>query len=225
MIEGIAFQTNILALNAAVRERLARETKGAASRWWPARVRTLAQRSASAAKEIRTLISRAVGRVETGVELVDKTGTTIQAASDAIAKLSGVMRDIAAAAAEQSAGIDQVGDAVTQMDSVTQQNAALVEAGRRGSADVDRAGEVAGSVDSNFPVQDHARERRVWRRTCAEKQVDLGDRGVMTVGEVECGRYCPTPVRALCVKPFRSEQPACHNRPAHQPLHCCHVLR
>ncbi|CAB3726750.1 methyl-accepting chemotaxis protein [Paraburkholderia rhynchosiae] len=126
VIEGIAFQTNILALNAAVEAaRAGDEGRGFAV--VAGEVRTLAQRSASAAKEIRTLISRAVGRVENGVELVDKTGATIQAASEAIAKLSGVMRDIAAAAAEQSAGIDQVGDAVTQMDSVTQQNAALVE--------------------------------------------------------------------------------------------------
>ncbi|CAH2796753.1 MAG: Methyl-accepting chemotaxis sensor/transducer protein [uncultured Paraburkholderia sp.] len=126
VIEGIAFQTNILALNAAVEAaRAGDEGRGFAV--VAGEVRTLAQRSASAAKEIRTLISRAVGRVENGVELVDKTGTTIQAASEAIAKLSGVMRDIAAAAAGQSAGIDQVGDAVSQMDSVTQQNAALVE--------------------------------------------------------------------------------------------------
>jgi methyl-accepting chemotaxis protein len=126
VIEGIAFQTNILALNAAVEAaRAGDEGRGFAV--VAGEVRTLAQRSASAAKEIRALISRAAGRVESGVELVGKTGTAIQAASEAIAKLSGVMRDIAAAAAEQSAGIDQVGDAVTQMDSVTQQNAALVE--------------------------------------------------------------------------------------------------
>jgi len=126
VIEGIAFQTNILALNAAVEAaRAGDEGRGFAV--VAGEVRTLAQRSAAAAKEIRTLISRAVGRVENGVELVDKTGTTIQAASEAIGRLSGVMRDIAAAASEQSAGIDQVGDAVSQMDSVTQQNAALVE--------------------------------------------------------------------------------------------------
>jgi len=126
VIEGIAFQTNILALNAAVEAARAGE-EGRGFAVVAGEVRTLAQRSASAAKEIRALISRAAGRVENGVELVGKTGTTIHAASDAIAKLSGVMRDIAAAAAEQSAGIDQVGDAVSQMDSVTQQNAALVE--------------------------------------------------------------------------------------------------
>ncbi|PRY08006.1 methyl-accepting chemotaxis protein [Paraburkholderia sp. BL25I1N1] len=126
VIEGIAFQTNILALNAAVEAARA----GDAGRGFAVvagEVRTLAQRSAAAAKEIRTLISRAVDKVGTGAEFVGQTGATIHSAREAIAKVSGVMRDIAAAAAEQSAGIDQVGDAVTQMDSVTQQNAALVE--------------------------------------------------------------------------------------------------
>ncbi|ACD18501.1 methyl-accepting chemotaxis protein [Paraburkholderia phytofirmans] len=126
VIEGIAFQTNILALNAAVEAARA----GDAGRGFAVvagEVRTLAQRSAAAAKEIRALISHAVDKVGTGAEFVGQTGATIHSAREAIAKVSGVMRDIAAAAAEQSAGIDQVGDAVAQMDSVTQQNAALVE--------------------------------------------------------------------------------------------------
>ncbi|MFL9867213.1 methyl-accepting chemotaxis protein [Paraburkholderia fungorum] len=126
VIEGIAFQTNILALNAAVEAaRAGDEGRGFAV--VAGEVRTLAQRSAGAAKEIRVLISRAAGKVQNGVELVDKTGLTIEAARDAIARVSGVMREITAATAEQSAGINQVNIAVTQMDSMTQQNAALVE--------------------------------------------------------------------------------------------------
>ncbi|MGP8437679.1 methyl-accepting chemotaxis protein [Paraburkholderia fungorum] len=126
VIEGIAFQTNILALNAAVEAaRAGDEGRGFAV--VAGEVRTLAQRSASAAKEIRVLINRAVGKVQSGVELVDKTGQTIEAARDAIARVSGVVHEITAAAKEQSAGINQVNIAVTQMDSMTQQNAALVE--------------------------------------------------------------------------------------------------
>jgi len=162
VIEGIAFQTNILALNAAVEAaRAGDEGRGFAV--VAGEVRTLAQRSAAAAKEIRTLISRAVGRVETGVELVDKTGTTIQAASDAIAKLSGVMRDIAAAAAEQSAGIDQVGDAVTQMDSVTQQNAALVEEAAAVAQTLTEQARLLEASIRTFQVQDDSHESGVGR--------------------------------------------------------------
>lgn len=126
VIEGIAFQTNILALNAAVEAaRAGDEGRGFAV--VASEVRMLAQRSAAAAKEIRVLISRAAGKVQNGVELVDKTGLTIEAARDAIARVSGVVREITAATAEQSAGINQVNVAVTQMDGMTQQNAALVE--------------------------------------------------------------------------------------------------
>jgi methyl-accepting chemotaxis protein len=126
VIEGIAFQTNILALNAAVEAARAGE-QGRGFAVVAAEVRSLAHRSASAAKEVRELIGNAVGKVGNGTELVERAGGTIDGARAAIAKVSGVVQEIAAAASEQSAGIEQVNLAVTQMDGLTQQNAALVE--------------------------------------------------------------------------------------------------
>lgn len=125
-IEGIAFQTNILALNAAVEAARAGE-QGRGFAVVAGEVRTLAQRSGTAAKEIRDLISRSVDRIGGGATLVENTGSTIEKARDAIVRVTAVVREIASAATEQSAGLDQVNLAVTQMDGMTQQNAALVE--------------------------------------------------------------------------------------------------
>jgi len=126
VIDGIAFQTNILALNAAVEAARAGE-QGRGFAVVAGEVRSLAQRSAEAAKEIKGLITASVERVEQGTQLVDKAGETMTEVVAAIRRVTDIMGEISAASGEQSAGVSQVGEAVTQMDQATQQNAALVE--------------------------------------------------------------------------------------------------
>jgi methyl-accepting chemotaxis protein len=126
VIDGIAFQTNILALNAAVEAARAGE-QGRGFAVVAGEVRSLAQRSAAAAKEIKQLISETVERVGSGTRLVDSAGATMAEILASVKRVTDIMGEISAASAEQSSGIEQVSNTVTHMDETTQQNAALVE--------------------------------------------------------------------------------------------------
>ena len=126
VIDGIAFQTNILALNAAVEAARAGE-QGRGFAVVASEVRSLAQRSAAAAKEIKSLIGDSVGKVEAGSRLVDEAGQSMQQIVGSVRQVADIMSEITAASQEQSAGIAEVNQAITQMDEMTQQNSALVE--------------------------------------------------------------------------------------------------
>jgi methyl-accepting chemotaxis protein len=137
VIDGIAFQTNILALNAAVEAARAGE-HGRGFAVVASEVRGLAQRSAAAAKEIKQLISDSVGKVEAGTKLVDEAGRTMTEILASIDKVSRIMADIADASQEQTTGIGQVAQTLTDMEKMTQQNAAMVEQASAAGEELER---------------------------------------------------------------------------------------
>ena len=148
VIDGIAFQTNILALNAAVEAARAGE-QGRGFAVVAAEVRSLAQRSAGAAKEIKTLIGDSVEKVGNGSKLVEQAGKTMEEIVTSVKRVTDIMAEISAASQEQSSGIDQINKAITQMDQVTQQNAALVEQASAAARSLeDQAGNLSTSVSA-----------------------------------------------------------------------------
>jgi methyl-accepting chemotaxis protein len=148
VIDGIAFQTNILALNAAVEAARAGE-QGRGFAVVAGEVRNLAQRSASAAKEINELITDSVSKTAEGTLLVENAGETMQEIVSSVKRVTDIMGEIAAASVEQSSGIDQVNQAITNMDEATQQNSALVEeAAAAAESLVEQATQLADVVDT-----------------------------------------------------------------------------
>jgi methyl-accepting chemotaxis protein len=170
VIDEIAFQTNLLALNAAVEAARAGE-QGRGFAVVASEVRSLSQRSANAAKEIKELIQASVAQVEGGVELVNKTGETLAEIVDSVEKVNGTTYEISSAATEQIDGIEQINKAVGQMDEMTQQNAALVEQASAASENMAQQAKkmrelmefftVVGGAESFLPLSSVAAIRKV----------------------------------------------------------------
>jgi methyl-accepting chemotaxis protein len=189
VIDGIAFQTNILALNAAVEAARAGE-QGRGFAVVAGEVRSLAQRSASAAKEIKTLISDSVERASAGSKLADHAGETMGEIVAAVKRVTDIMAEISAASVEQGAGIGQVNTAIAQMDKVTQQNAALVEEVAAAAGSLQDLAETLVASTRAFTLKDRAR-------------------GFTATPPVAAARPAPSAARATAArKPVAAARPA-----------------
>ena len=155
VIDGIAFQTNILALNAAVEAARAGE-QGRGFAVVATEVRSLAQRSAAAAKEIKALIGSSVERVDAGARLVDEAGSTMDEIVNSVRRVTDIMAEISSASAEQSAGIEQVNAAIGRMDEATRQNATLVEQASAAAASLQEEAATLADVVSVFKMEQQA---------------------------------------------------------------------
>jgi methyl-accepting chemotaxis protein len=168
VIDGIAFQTNILALNAAVEAARAGE-QGRGFAVVASEVRNLAQRSAAAAKEIKELIGNSVEQVDIGSKLVQQAGSTMNEVVDSVRRVTDIMGEITSASSEQSIGIDQVNTAITQMDQVTQQNAALVEEAAAAAASMQEQAERLADVAASFKLDQESMRQSLAAPAAARK--------------------------------------------------------
>jgi methyl-accepting chemotaxis protein len=212
VIDEIAFQTNLLALNAAVEAARAGE-QGRGFAVVASEVRNLAQRSAGAAKEIKTLINDSVRKVDEGSKLVNASGLTLTEIVTSVRRVADIIAEIAAASAEQSSGIDQVNKAVGQMDQVTQQNAALVEEAAAAAESLDDQARALLEVVGFFETGDAARAAFTPARGASSQTRPRAAR------LPHATQSRPTPPRAAASRPLAAPATArtSTSRPALQP--------